>query len=116
RLTQNLTDISPGVLRANPTVLPMLRMATAPPIARDRLIGLAGVAPKPENTILGLPVSSTTLDSPNHFLNSGVSVFFAASFSIWRRSVGSSGSGFLLSPSPGGIFPLTLLSLLALNP
>lgn len=44
-LTQNLTDISPTVLRANPTVLPMLRMATAPPIARDRLIGLAGVAP-----------------------------------------------------------------------
>jgi len=45
RLTGNLTDISPEVLRSNPTVLPMLRMATAPPIARDRLIGLSGVAP-----------------------------------------------------------------------
>ena len=44
-LTSNLTDVSPVVLRANPTVLPMLRMATAPPIARDRLIGLAGVSP-----------------------------------------------------------------------
>lgn len=44
RFTKYLSDISPGVLRANPTVLPMLRMATAPPIARDRLIGLAGVA------------------------------------------------------------------------
>jgi hypothetical protein len=29
----------------NPAVLPMLRMATCPPIARDRLIGLAGVSP-----------------------------------------------------------------------
>jgi hypothetical protein len=45
KLTKNLTDISPEVLRKYPSVLPMLRMATAPPIARDRLIGLAGVAP-----------------------------------------------------------------------
>ncbi|MBI5474707.1 MAG: XamI family restriction endonuclease [Ignavibacteriae bacterium] len=45
KLTDNLNDISPDVLRTNPGVLPMLRMATAPPIARDRLIGLAGIAP-----------------------------------------------------------------------
>ena len=44
-LTENLTDISPEVLRKYPSVLPMLRMATAPPIARDRLIGLAGIPP-----------------------------------------------------------------------
>lgn len=44
RKTDNLRDISPDVLRENPSVLPMLRMATAPPIARDRLIGLAGVS------------------------------------------------------------------------
>jgi hypothetical protein len=43
--TANLTNIQPAVLRQNPTVLPILRMATAPPIARDRLIGLAGVSP-----------------------------------------------------------------------
>ena len=43
RLTNKLLDIRPAVLRANPNVIPMLRMATAPPIARDRLIGLAGV-------------------------------------------------------------------------
>jgi len=42
--TANLTDITPSVLRQHPSVLPMLRMATAPPIARDRLIGLAGVS------------------------------------------------------------------------
>lgn len=42
--TANLTNITASVLRENPHVLPMLRMATAPPIARDRLIGLAGVS------------------------------------------------------------------------
>ncbi|MEB3182690.1 MAG: XamI family restriction endonuclease [Nostocaceae cyanobacterium] len=41
--TANLTNITPTVLRQYPSVLPILRMATAPPIARDRLIGLAGV-------------------------------------------------------------------------
>jgi len=43
-LTKNLTDIVPDVLKDNPSVLPILRMATAPPIARDRLIGLADVS------------------------------------------------------------------------
>lgn len=44
-ITGNLTDIGAEVLRQNPFVLPILRMSTAPPIARDRLIGLAGVTP-----------------------------------------------------------------------
>ena len=44
-LTNNLADITPAKLRQHPNVLPMLRMSTAPPIARDRLIGLAGVPP-----------------------------------------------------------------------
>jgi XamI restriction endonuclease len=43
--TVNLTNITPTILRQHPAVLPILRMATAPPIARDRLIGLAGVLP-----------------------------------------------------------------------
>jgi len=43
KLTKNLTDLSPAILRENPSVLPMLRMSTAPPIARDRLIGLSGI-------------------------------------------------------------------------
>jgi hypothetical protein len=42
--TRNLRDISPSLLREHPEVLQMLRMATAPPIARDRLIGLTGVS------------------------------------------------------------------------
>lgn len=41
--TKNLRDVSPILLKQYPGVLPMLRMAAAPPIARDRLIGLAGV-------------------------------------------------------------------------
>ena len=42
--TENLTDISVALLRENPGVLPALRMSTCPPIAMDRLIGLAGVS------------------------------------------------------------------------
>jgi hypothetical protein len=42
-VTRNLADISPQILEKDPSVLSILRMATAPPIARDRLIGLAGV-------------------------------------------------------------------------
>lgn len=43
--TANLTDISPQVLKSDPAILPILRMVTAPPLARDRLIGLAGISP-----------------------------------------------------------------------
>ncbi len=42
--TDNLTNITADVLRQHPNILSMLRMTTAPPIARDRLIGLAGVS------------------------------------------------------------------------
>ena len=40
-LTKDLTAITPEILKVNPAILPMLRMATCPPLARDRLIGLA---------------------------------------------------------------------------
>lgn len=43
--TENLTNIRPETLQSHPSVLPMLRMTTCPPIARDRLVGLAGVSP-----------------------------------------------------------------------
>ncbi len=42
--TSNLTNITPELLKQHPKVLPMLRMSTCPPIARDRLIGLAGIS------------------------------------------------------------------------
>lgn len=40
-LTKDLSSITPEVIKANPGILPMLRMSTCPPLARDRLIGLA---------------------------------------------------------------------------
>lgn len=43
RSTGNLTDIRPETLRLHPEALPTLRMSTCPPMAIDRLIGLAGV-------------------------------------------------------------------------
>jgi len=44
RSTENMTNIQPALLRKYPEVLPTLRMSTCPPIAVDRLIGLAGVS------------------------------------------------------------------------
>ncbi len=44
RATDYLRNISPVLLREHPEVLPTLRMATCPPLAVDRLIGLAGVS------------------------------------------------------------------------
>jgi len=41
--TKYLRDISVDLLKNHPEVLPILRMSTCPPIARDCLIGLAGV-------------------------------------------------------------------------
>jgi hypothetical protein len=49
--TANLTKVTPKVLRENPDTLEMLRMTTAPPIARDRLIGLASV---PKNLVVNM--------------------------------------------------------------
>jgi type II restriction enzyme len=43
KATNNLTAIRPDILRDHPEVLPTLRMATCPPLAVDRLIGLTGV-------------------------------------------------------------------------
>lgn len=42
--TNYLQDLSPELLREHPEVLPILRMVTCPPIARDRLVGLADVS------------------------------------------------------------------------
>ncbi|MFQ5852959.1 MAG: XamI family restriction endonuclease [Candidatus Binatia bacterium] len=43
KATNNLARIGPSILRENPEVLPTLRMSTCPPLAVDRLIGLARV-------------------------------------------------------------------------
>lgn len=44
RSTGNLTNIAPATMRTYPEILPTLRMATCPPLAVDRLIGLASVS------------------------------------------------------------------------
>lgn len=44
KATDNLMKITPEVLRQTPMILPILRMTTAPPLARDRLKGLADVS------------------------------------------------------------------------
>jgi len=40
-LTKDLSRITPHVIKKHPGILPTLRMSTCPPLARDRLIGLA---------------------------------------------------------------------------
>ena len=42
--TNDLRDLNAATLKANPGALPTLRMCTAPPLAADRLIGLAGAS------------------------------------------------------------------------
>jgi hypothetical protein len=42
--TKDLLDLAPALLASHPGILPTLRMCCCPPIARDRLIGLAGVS------------------------------------------------------------------------
>jgi hypothetical protein len=43
--TENMANVKPAIIRQHPEVLPTLRMSTCPPLAVDRLIGLAGVLP-----------------------------------------------------------------------
>lgn len=43
-VTKDFASITTEFLRQNPAILPTLRMATCPPLARDRLSGLAGVS------------------------------------------------------------------------
>lgn len=63
--TANLTNIKPAILRKHPEVLATLRMSTCPPIAVDRLIGLAGVSSNLVKTIEekhALPPRMTTAE------------------------------------------------------
>src|SRR5437764_3950372 len=47
-VSEDLAGLTGDVLKSHPNVLPTLRMCCCPPIARDRLIGLAGV---PDNLV-----------------------------------------------------------------
>lgn len=54
-LTDYLRGLTIQLLKDNPGILPMLRMTTAPPLARDRLIGLAYTT---KNLVLSLEGSA----------------------------------------------------------
>jgi hypothetical protein len=43
RTSKDLRDISPSILEQHPDILPTFRMCCCPPLARERLAGLAGV-------------------------------------------------------------------------
>lgn len=47
--TNDMRDISPALVKANPSIINGLRMSTSPPLARDRLAGLATL---PSNSLL----------------------------------------------------------------
>jgi len=53
RKTSNLTRIHSDVLREFPGLLPILRMVTSPPLARDRLMGLSHVSKSLINALEG---------------------------------------------------------------
>lgn len=53
KITENLANVRTTILRENPSVLPTLRMSTCPPLAVDRLIGLAGVSRNLVHTMEG---------------------------------------------------------------
>lgn len=65
--TANLTNIGVDVFRAKPGVLPTLRMSTCPPLAVDRIIGLAKVpsslVKNLENQKLPTRLAGASLDS-----------------------------------------------------
>lgn len=66
RLTGNMISIQSVILREHPEILPTLRMSTCPPIAVDRLIGLAGVpsgmVKRMEEKKLPVRMADTALD------------------------------------------------------
>lgn len=65
RLTDNMANIRPVLMREHPEILSTLRMSACPPLAVDRLIGLASVPPNLVKSMeLGkkLPPRMTSLD------------------------------------------------------
>lgn len=65
--TRNLREINQHVLSAHPGIISTLRMATSPPLARDRLAGLSGASKNlletMENNLLPPQSSADTISS-----------------------------------------------------
>jgi type II restriction enzyme len=66
RSTGNMADIRPIIMRQHPEILPTLRMSTCPPLAVDRLIGLAGV---PTNLVKSMELEKKL---PPHMTSSDI--------------------------------------------
>jgi hypothetical protein len=75
RATDNIRNIKPSILRQHPEVLSTLRMSTCPPLAVDRLIGLAGVPPNLVKTMeedKRLPPRMTTAQADTELEKIGI--------------------------------------------
>lgn len=68
-LTQDLSAITPAALLAHPETLAVLRMATCPPLARDRLVGLADVN---KSLVLSLEAGKIPHRIREHLLSEGL--------------------------------------------
>jgi len=64
--TNDLTIITPEIIKSNPAILPTLRMSTCPPLARDRLVGLAGSS---KNVVETLEEGRLPLRAPREALD-----------------------------------------------
>lgn len=69
RLTDDLKQVTAAVLRAHPSILPALRMSTCPPLARDRLIGLANVS---KNLVNSMEEGKLALRMPGDVLETNL--------------------------------------------
>jgi hypothetical protein len=70
RITGYLCKLTPEILKKHPKILPILRMATCPPIARDRLIGLSGVSKSLVQNMEDVENPHTSPRMPTEQLNS----------------------------------------------
>jgi len=69
KATSFLRDIKPATIRKNPEILSTLRMSTCPPIAVDRLIGLARVSPSLVKTMENshsMPIRMSVAEADNN--------------------------------------------------
>ncbi|OGR23409.1 MAG: restriction endonuclease [Desulfuromonadaceae bacterium GWB2_53_15] len=87
--TSYLTDITPTIFRNSPDILPTLRMSTCPPLAVDRLIGLAGISPsmvKRMENEKKLPVRMTGADIDRELVKIGAIIEKMADpdIFVWR--------------------------------
>lgn len=69
RLTNNLLDLTPDVLKKDPAIIQTLRMATCPPLARDRLVGLTYT---PKNFIFSMEEGKIPAQMGEKVLNTGL--------------------------------------------